>query len=596
MPALWGKARRVVGEAENPTVVARLSKSYIIQAMKGLCLSVILAISTPTLAARPEVRGTWVTTTGLSSPASTIYSPGVTTTNFARLRAIGLNSVYVDAWRNGNTYFPSQVARSITNVQLAPDAGGRDIFGETLIQSHRHGMAQFAWLQYGFAAQFLDVSGTPTNPLATYMKTRGWLLQDSSGKYSNSSNKFAWMNPLVPEVRSLLIDMGRELVRNYDLDGIQFDDRLAWPVQFGYDDYTRQRYLSETGRTLPTNHSDPSFLAWRASKVTEFAREFSAAIRAENPNILVAATPGVYGWVYSNYGVNSPQWSRETIVVDGTTYPLFDEIVPQVYNSTVNGFTNDWNYQLSQFDPSYRESTGAGISINNSAGAPYNWTSINQPQVNAQRNTAGTKGHIWWYSNGVLDPNEAALTGYYDVAGNGHAPRPDQPIGWRSPPTVASTLGAGVWSFTLDETQRYQVIARSGSNWSIILNTVLPAGALSMNLGTYSSVELLIDRRGFTPGDADFDRSVGFDDLLLLAQHYGTSGRLWTHGDFTLDGTVDFDDLLILAQQYQSNALLADTEFDADFLGDYALALSLVPEPTLVVSGTVALLTRRRRH
>ena len=76
--------------------------------------------------------------------------------------------------------------------------------------------------------------------------------------------------------------------------------------------------------------------------------------------------------------------------MNGTTYPLFDEIVPQVYNSTVSGFTNDWNYQLSQFAPEYRDAMGVGISINNSAGAPYNWSTVNQPQVNAQRNSAGT--------------------------------------------------------------------------------------------------------------------------------------------------------------------------------------------------------------
>jgi uncharacterized lipoprotein YddW (UPF0748 family) len=560
--------------------------------------ALVLALSASSLpAAAPELRGTWVTTTGLTSSTSTIYSPAVTTTNFARLRTIGINSVYVDAWRNGNTYFPSQTLKAITGTQLAPDAGGRDIFGETLIQSHRNGMAQVAWLQYGFAAQFLDVAGSPSNSLATYMKNRGWLLQDSAGKYSNSSNKYAWMNPLVPEVRSLIINMGVEMVKNYDLDGIQFDDRLAWPVQFGYDDYTRQRYLTETGRQLPANPSDANFLEWRANKVTEFAKEFSTAIREANPNVIVSASPGVYGWVYNNYAVDSPQWSRETIEVDGVTRPLFDEIVPQVYNSTVNGFSNDWNYQLSQMDPAYRESIGVGISINNSAGAPYNWASINQPQVNAQRNATGTKGHIWWYSSGVLDTNEANLTAYYNVAANGQAARPDQAADWRSPPTVAKAAGGGVWSFTLAETQRYQIIVRSGNNWSILLNTVLPGGFLSMNLGTFSAVELLVDRRGFTPGDTDFDGAVDFDDLLVLAQNYGSAGKMWAQGDFTLDTKVDFDDLLVLAQSYRASGMLVDgTALGESFAADFAIAQSLVPEPiSITMLCMLPVIARRRR-
>ncbi len=560
-----------------------------------LCLCAILALSASTaLAANPELRGTWVTTTGLTASTSTIFSPASTTTNFGRLRAIGLNSVYMDAWRNGNTYFPSRVAQAITGISLAPDAGGRDIFGETLIQSHRNGMAQFAWMQYGFAAQFLDVAGSPSNPLATSMKNRGWLLQDSAGKYSNSSNKYAWMNPLVPEVRSFIIDLGVELVKNYDLDGIQFDDRLAWPVQFGYDAYTRAQYLAETGQALPTNPSDANFLAWRSRKITDFAKDFSRAIRAANPNVIVAATPGVYGSVYNNYAVNSPQWSRETVVVDGVTYPLFDEITPQIYNSTVSGFTNDWNYQLNQFAASYRDSIGAGISINNSAGAPYNWSTINQPQVNSQRSSTGTKGHIWWYSSGVLDTDEAALAAYYNVAANGQASRPDQPANWRSAPRVATTSGGGTWNATTLEANRYQVIARSGSTWSIWLDTVLPAGSLSFNVGgSYSAVELLVHRRGYIPGDADFSGIVDFDDLLTLAQHYESAGT-WAQGDFTLDGIVDFDDLLVVAQHYSGSALLDQGRLGGTFASDFTLARSLVPEPSPALLGLAWILRRRR--
>lgn len=55
----------------------------------------------------------------------------------------------------------------------------------------------------------------------------------------------------------------------------------------------------------------------------------------------------------------------------------------------------------------------------------------------------------------------------------------------------------------------------------------------------------------FLNGDANRDGTVGFDDLLLLAQNYGkASGALWTEGDFNYDGRIDFDDLLLLAQQY----------------------------------------------
>jgi hypothetical protein len=52
-------------------------------------------------------------------------------------------------------------------------------------------------------------------------------------------------------------------------------------------------------------------------------------------------------------------------------------------------------------------------------------------------------------------------------------------------------------------------------------------------------------------GDANHDRTVDFNDLVPLAQHYnGDGGALWADGDFTADGLVDFNDLVLLAQNY----------------------------------------------
>jgi Bacterial Ig-like domain/Leishmanolysin len=51
-------------------------------------------------------------------------------------------------------------------------------------------------------------------------------------------------------------------------------------------------------------------------------------------------------------------------------------------------------------------------------------------------------------------------------------------------------------------------------------------------------------------GDVNRDRVVGFDDLLIVAQSFGTAGRTWSTGDLTFNGAVDFSDLLIVAQAY----------------------------------------------
>lgn len=63
-------------------------------------------------------------------------------------------------------------------------------------------------------------------------------------------------------------------------------------------------------------------------------------------------------------------------------------------------------------------------------------------------------------------------------------------------------------------------------------------------------------------GDANGDRTVNFDDLLILAEHYGTrDGVTWSDGDFNDDGKVDFADLLVLAQNYKKPAPAAAVSF-----------------------------------
>lgn len=98
-------------------------------------------------------------------------------------------------------------------------------------------------------------------------------------------------------------------------------------------------------------------------------------------------------------------------------------------------------------------------------------------------------------------------------------------------------------------------------------------------------------------GDSTLDGHVNFDDLLILAQHYGEQGSAnWTTGDLTYDGNVNFDDLLLIAQHYGQNALTAG-QIDAlgsTFASDFAMALTLAPEPSSLVLLTSLLAVKGR--
>ena len=81
-------------------------------------------------------------------------------------------------------------------------------------------------------------------------------------------------------------------------------------------------------------------------------------------------------------------------------------------------------------------------------------------------------------------------------------------------------------------------------------------------------------------GDANGDRNVGFADLVVVAQHYGTqTAGLNANGDFNGDGAVDFADLVVLAQNYGS-ALVAPTPSLA--VAESAASISASEDPATV--------------
>lgn len=90
-------------------------------------------------------------------------------------------------------------------------------------------------------------------------------------------------------------------------------------------------------------------------------------------------------------------------------------------------------------------------------------------------------------------------------------------------------------------------------------------------------------------GDATRDGAVTFDDLLILARHFGATDRVWSEGDFTCDGVVDANDLNAARGNY------ADSNHTGAFDSDWELARSLAPEPAgLAVFASSPLLRRRR--
>ena len=464
-----------------------------------------------------EVRGTWITTTANTA----IATPADTANTMRRLREIGLNTVYVEVWKNGYTQFPSAVLKRTVGVDRRPalmpqdpsdkaDAlrqPGRDLLQEMLIEAHRNGLITVAWFEYGFMAAHKS-----SNPHLRRMKPE-WLSRDMNGN-EVAPNGFVWMNPLHPQARQFLLDLVLEAVDKYDLDGIQLDDRIVWPyVTMGYDDYTKQAYAAEhNGAAPPADHNDAAWMRWRAEKVNEYAKLFVQEVRAKRPGLLISLSPAVYPWSWQYYLLEWPKWSAWSAVdrnpnVSASaklTTPRWDEFIPQVYRFNYPAFEKTWLEQVEHMrvlGGDRQRDLLAGIRVVGE-GKDATWDELRESMLLVRKTGGG--GHVHWFSRGVLDVYPNPLTAFY----GGHVPSPKFAANWRrtSIPlfrsaAIASGAAATAWFHPDLARGNYRLIGFDGKSWQYVSDHVIDRSSAGVGRtvffvdGNYQEVELIVDRR-----------------------------------------------------------------------------------------------------
>jgi uncharacterized lipoprotein YddW (UPF0748 family) len=149
-----------------------------------------------------------------------------------------------------------------------------------------------------------------------------------------------WMNPFHPQVQKFMLELINELLTNYEVDGFQFDDHLGLPVEFGYDPFTINLYRAEHGgQEPPADPQNAEWMAWRASKISDFLGEVHKLVKSRRPNAVVSISPNPYPFAYVHYLQDWPEWVNRGIV---------DELVIQLYRSDQNRFIWEMNKPSAQ--------------------------------------------------------------------------------------------------------------------------------------------------------------------------------------------------------------------------------------------------------
>lgn len=293
--------------------------SFVLLIAKSIVFSPALSRSqTPTTIT--EIRGVWLTNVA----SGVLFSPWGINRALTQLSQLNFNTVYPVVWNRGHTFYPSAVATQEPLLRIMRLNG--DVLAEIIKQGHRQGLRVIPWFEYGFMTPIYS-------ELAQRHPT--WITQGLTQKSDPKNPQLLWLNPLHPEVQGLILDLIKEVVSQYDVDGIQLDDHFGMPVELGYDPYTIERYQQEHDGNFPPNSPlNSEWMRWRANKISQFMGEIVQTVKSIKPDCIISLSPNPQAFAYKHYLQDWQTWVQRGWV---------DELVLQVYRDDLNRFIAELN-------------------------------------------------------------------------------------------------------------------------------------------------------------------------------------------------------------------------------------------------------------
>ncbi|MDL2274365.1 family 10 glycosylhydrolase, partial [Oscillospiraceae bacterium OttesenSCG-928-G22] len=179
-----------------------------------------------------EFRGMWVATVlNLDYPSKSGLSVAAMKTEAIRIldncKSMGFNAVVFQVRPSGDALYKSSIfpwSEVLTGTQGRAPEGGFDPLKFWIDEAHARGLELHAWINpFRVARSSHDISKlAASNPAR---KNPALVVKHADGHM--------YLNPGLPEARKLVIDGVREIVTNYDVDGIHYDDYFYPSANFG---------------------------------------------------------------------------------------------------------------------------------------------------------------------------------------------------------------------------------------------------------------------------------------------------------------------------------------------------------------------------
>lgn len=345
--------------------------------------AVLLAIAALPMSSgvKREVRSVWMATVWAldwpSSTSSTTAQKNEMVKYLDVLQKNNFNAVYFQVRTMSDAFYKSSYEpwSSYLTGTRGKDPGW-DPLAFVVEECHKRGMECHAWVNpYRFST-----GSNWSTAQDQALKSAGMLLA-----YTKSDGKTTTiLNPGLESVRKRIVDVCKEIISNYDVDGLVFDDYFypeGIPVTSSAGDYD---LWQKSGASM-------TFGDWRRNNVNQMVADVYKMVQQQKPYVRFGISPAgaacTSAAVAAKHGIDrcpvASDWQYDGIFSDPVAWleaGTVDYISPQLYwrtNHKTNPFgpmTKWWSYVAKHFGRHHYASHS--ISFLNSSNTTSDWEEI----------------------------------------------------------------------------------------------------------------------------------------------------------------------------------------------------------------------------
>lgn len=314
--------------------------------------------------------------------------------------SLNFNAAIVQVRTAGDAFYKSDFApwsRFLTGEEGKAPEIDESILKWMIVETHARGMEFHAWLN-PYRATF-DLNTDILSPDHDYHRHPEWML-----KYGK---KF-YYDPGLPDVRERMVSVIDELVSNFDIDAVHFDDyfypyTIAGEV-FG-DSLSFDKYALE-GQSLGD---------WRRSNIDRLVKDSYEIIKARKPWVQLGISP--FG-VWKNKSTDprgsdtkAGQTTYENLYADPLLWMekgWLDYVVPQVYWSMelpVASHRKIVNWWAENATNSNLYIGNGTYKIRNNSDKAWKKKSELPKQLSLARNTRAVQGNVFFSAKSLMEHN-----------------------------------------------------------------------------------------------------------------------------------------------------------------------------------------------